>query len=57
MKRTADGYEINRIDLTGMYFFVVSTKQSAINRVFPMWAEILGLKGARLIGLDFVVRA
>jgi len=57
MNRIIDGYEINRVDHSSMYFFGVTTKHSAINRVFPLWAEILGLKDARLIGLDFPLHA
>jgi shikimate 5-dehydrogenase len=35
-----------------MYFVGVSTEQSAALRMFPTWAEILGLEHARLQGLD-----
>ena len=35
-----------------MYFIGVSTAQSSIMKVFPRWAEALGLDAA-LIGMDF----
>lgn len=35
-----------------MYFVGVSTEQSAALRMFPAWAEILGLENARLQGID-----
>ena len=37
-----------------MAFIGVSTAESSINRVFPLWAEALGLEGAALVGYDFV---
>lgn len=36
-----------------MYFIGVTTGQSSINRVFPRWAEALGLGECRLKGIDF----
>lgn len=36
-----------------MYFIGVTTGQSSINRVFPRWAERLGLGDCELRGLDF----
>lgn len=36
-------------------FIGVSTGASTINKLFPVWAPILGLDGARLVGLDFPV--
>ena len=38
-----------------LYFIGVSTAQSSIMRVFPMWAEALGLQGAVIRGLDFAL--
>jgi shikimate 5-dehydrogenase len=35
-----------------MVFIGVSTGGSFINRLFPVWAELLGLSGARLAGID-----
>ncbi|MEM7391283.1 MAG: shikimate dehydrogenase [Verrucomicrobiota bacterium] len=36
-----------------IYFFGVTTGQSSINRIFPLWARELGLHDACLVGLDF----
>ncbi len=36
-----------------MYFIGVTTGQSSINRVFPRWAERLGLGDGELRGMDF----
>ncbi len=38
-----------------MYFIGVTTRQSSINAVFPLWAERLGLGDCELRGLDFPV--
>ena len=37
-------------------FFGVTTAQSAIQRIYPRWVELLGLD-ARLVGLDFPIGA
>jgi shikimate 5-dehydrogenase len=37
-------------------FFGVTTSQSAIQRIYPRWVELLGLD-ARLVGLDFPIGA
>ena len=36
-----------------MYFIGVTTGSSSIMRVFPKWAEALGLKDAVIKGMDF----
>ena len=36
-----------------IYFIGVTTGQSSIMRVFPKWAEALGLEGAVIKGIDF----
>src|SRR4051812_18110085 len=36
-----------------MYFIGVTTRQSSINQVFPLWAERLKLGNCELRGLDF----
>ena len=36
-----------------MYFIGVTTGHSSINRVFPRWADRLGLGDCELRGLDF----
>ena len=40
-----------------MYFIGVSTMQSSIMRIFPNWAEHLGLAGAQLKGIDFPLQS
>ena len=40
-----------------MYFIGVTTRQSSINAVFPLWARRLGLGDCELRGMDFPVRA
>lgn len=36
-----------------LYFVGVTTAESSIMKVFPAWAEYLGLKGAAIKGIDF----
>ena len=55
MKEVIDGYEIQHVEKPTMYFFGVTTGQSAINRIFPIWADIVGLHNAHLQGLDFAL--
>ncbi|WP_420349482.1 shikimate dehydrogenase family protein [Pelagibius sp.] len=38
-----------------LYFIGVTTAQSSIMRVFPAWASHLGLKDARIKGMDFAI--
>jgi shikimate dehydrogenase len=40
-----------------MYFIGVTTGQSSIMRLFPLWAEALGLNHARLLGVDLPLHA
>lgn len=40
-----------------LYFIGVTTGQSSIQKVFPVWAKELGLKGAVLRGVDFELGA
>ncbi len=40
-----------------MFFIGVTTGRSSINRVFPRWAEVLGLGDCELRGLDFPLHA
>jgi shikimate 5-dehydrogenase len=40
-----------------MYFIGVSTAQSSIMKVFPRWAEFLGIAEADLKGIDFPLNA
>lgn len=54
---TIDGYDIARREVPTMYFIGVTTGKSSIMRLFPVWAEILGLKGAQLVGVDCPLHA
>ena len=38
-----------------MYFIGVTTKKSSIMKVFPKWADVLGLKGAVMKGIDLAI--
>jgi shikimate 5-dehydrogenase len=40
-----------------MYFIGVSTAHSSIMKVFPRWAEYLGIPDAQLTGIDFPLHA
>src|SRR4051794_21141490 len=40
-----------------MYFIGVTTRQSSINSVFPLWAERLALGDCVLRGVDFPLHA
>ena len=40
-----------------MYFIGVTTGSSSINRLFPLWAEILDLRSVRLVGVDLALHA
>jgi shikimate 5-dehydrogenase len=40
-----------------MYFFGVTTGQSASRKMFPAWAAILGLNEAQLVGVDLPIDA
>jgi shikimate 5-dehydrogenase len=40
-----------------MLFIGVTTGGSSINRLFPLWADILGLRDARLVGVDLPLNA
>jgi shikimate dehydrogenase len=50
-------YTIVRQDVPTMYFIGVTTGQSSIMRLFPLWAEILGLNRAQLAGIDLPLHA
>lgn len=40
-----------------LYFIGVTTAKSSIMKVFPAWAAFLGLKDARIAGIDFPLHA
>ncbi|MBV9392204.1 MAG: shikimate dehydrogenase [Verrucomicrobia bacterium] len=44
-------------DRPTMYFIGVSTSKSSIMKVFPLWAEYLGIPHAQLKGIDFPLGA
>ena len=52
-----DGYSVVRREVPTMYFIGVTTGKSSIMRLFPVWGKILGLKGARLVGVDCPLHA
>jgi shikimate dehydrogenase len=54
MRRFADSLVVQKTPT--MYFIGVTTAQSSIMKVFPLWSEILGL-GAQMIGIDVPIHA
>ena len=48
---------MNRAKRPTLYFIGVSTGSSSIMRVFPAWAEFLGLERAAIQGIDFPLHA
>jgi shikimate 5-dehydrogenase len=40
-----------------LYFIGVTTGSSSIMRVFPAWADYLGLENAKIVGIDFPLHA
>ncbi|MBE3559884.1 MAG: shikimate dehydrogenase [Ktedonobacteraceae bacterium] len=50
-------YTIVRRDTPTMYFIGVTTGQSMMARLFPLWAGILRLEGVRLVGVDLPLHA
>ncbi len=40
-----------------MYFFGVTTSKSSSRKMFPLWADILGLTNAQLVGVDLPLNA
>jgi shikimate 5-dehydrogenase len=50
-------YTIVQQNVPTMYFIGVTTGQSSIMRLFPLWAEILGLNRAQLVGVDLPLHA
>ena len=57
MQKNTSTYHITRQDVPTMYFIGVTTGQSTMTRLFPSWAAILGLGGARLVGVDLPLQA
>jgi len=50
-------YAVIRQNVPTMYFIGVSTGASAINHLFPLWTDILGLNQAQLTGVDLPLHA
>jgi shikimate 5-dehydrogenase len=40
-----------------IYFIGVTTSESSIMKIFPLWAEYLGLRDAEIKGIDFIPHA
>lgn len=40
-----------------MYFIGVTTGQSSIMKLFPLWAQALGLGGPKIVGIDIAIHA
>jgi shikimate dehydrogenase len=51
------GYDIVRREAPTMYFVGVTTGQSSITRIFPLWTGIFGLGNAQLVGVDIPLHA
>ncbi len=56
MEQDNTKYTIIKQNIPTMYFIGVTTGQSSIMRLFPIWAEVLGLQ-AQLIGVDLPLHA
>lgn len=52
-----DDYDIETLHNPSMFFIGVTTGQSTINRLFPLWKDILGLEKAQLVGVDLPLNA
>jgi shikimate dehydrogenase len=57
MKGNFMTYTIVQQNVPTMYFIGVTTGQSSIMRLFPLWAEVLGLDRAQLVGVDLPLHA
>ena len=57
MQEHTSTYRITRQNVPTIYFVGVTTGQSTMTRLFPYWAAILGLDGARLVGIDLPLQA
>jgi shikimate 5-dehydrogenase len=51
------GFGIITRDAPTIYFVGVTTGQSSIMRIFPLWAEVLGLEHAQIVGVDLPLHA
>src|SRR6266700_4104799 len=57
MEANSSAYSIVRQDVPTMYFIGVTTGQSMMTRLFPVWAQLLGLDRAQLVGVDLPLHA
>ena len=57
MEQEPADFNIIQQPVPTMYFIGVTTSQSSILRIFPFWAEILGLDQAQLVGVDLPLHA
>jgi shikimate dehydrogenase len=57
MEQEFTRYTIVEQDAPTMYFVGVTTGQSSIMRLFPLWGEVLGIERAQLIGVDLPLHA
>jgi shikimate dehydrogenase len=57
MEQDFSTYHIVQQHVPTMYFIGVTTGQSAMMRLFPLWVELLGLHHAQLIGVDLPLHA
>ena len=48
---------LSRATQPTIYFIGVTTAQSSIMKVFPLWAEALGLRNAVIKGIDLEIHA
>ena len=47
--------EMSKAEVPTMYFIGVTTGSSSSVRIFPKWAEILGLGQCSLVGIDLKI--
>ncbi len=57
MEQELTAYHIIQQRVPTMYFIGVTMSQSSIMRLFPQWAEIVGLQQAQLVGVDLPLHA
>src|SRR5215470_5249658 len=57
MEQEPTAFNIIRQPVPTMYFIGVTTGQSSIVRLFPLWAGVLGLHNAHLSGVDLPLHA
>ena len=57
MEQEPTAFNITRQRVPTMYFIGVTTSQSSVMRLFPLWAEVLGLHPAQLTGVDLPLHA